>query len=256
MPKLEGKVALVTGGNQGIGRGIALRLAADGANVAIIYRKDQREAEAVIQELEQKNRRGVAIRADLAVVTEIEPAVSEAVRQLGHLDILVNNAGLEKNAPFWEVTEQDYDAVLNVNLKAVFFVTQAMVRHLKNSQRGGKVINISSVHEELSFSHFTPYCASKGGVRMITRNLAIELAPLGITVNSVAPGAIKTPINQALLEDKNKLKALLHNIPLNRMGEPADVAAVVSFLASSDAHYITGASIVVDGGLLWNYQEQ
>jgi glucose 1-dehydrogenase len=122
MPKLEGKVALVTGGNQGIGRGIVFRLAADGANVAIIYRKDQREAEAVIQELEQKNRRGVAIRADLAVVTEIEPAVNEAIRQLGHLDILVNNAGLEKNAPFWEVTEQDYDAVLNVNLKAVFFV--------------------------------------------------------------------------------------------------------------------------------------
>ena len=253
---LENKVALVTGGNQGIGRGVALRLAQDGADIAIIYRKDQREAEEVIHEIERKNRRGMAIRADLAAVSQIERAVGETVSQLGHIDILVNNAGLEKNAPFWEVSEQDYDAVLNVNLKAVFFVTQAVVRHLKDSHRGGKVINISSVHEELTFPHFTSYCASKGGVRMITRNLAIELAPLGITVNSIAPGAIKTPINQALLDDQKKLNALLSNIPLNRMGEPADVAGVVSFLASSDADYITGASIVVDGGLLWNYQEQ
>jgi glucose 1-dehydrogenase len=254
--KLENKVALVTGGNQGIGRGIALRLAEDGADVAIVYRKDQHEAEEVVHDIEGRNRRGIAIRGDLAIVRDMEHAVSEAISRLGQLDILINNAGVEKNAPFWEVTEQDYDAVMNVNLKAAFFVTQAMVRHLRDSHRAGKIINISSVHEELAFPHFTSYCASKGGVKMITRNLAIELAPLGITVNSVAPGAIKTPINRALLDDQTKLKSLLNNIPLNRMGEPADVAGAVSFLASSDADYITGASIVIDGGLLWNYQEQ
>jgi glucose 1-dehydrogenase len=253
---LEGKFVLVSGGNQGIGRGIALRLAHDGADVAIVYRKDQAEAEQVVRELEAGKRRAIAIRADLSQVRDTQRAVDEAASAFGRIDILVNNAGLEKNAAFWDVTEQDYDAVMNVNLKGLFFLTQAMVRHLRQARRGGKIINISSVHEELPFPHFTSYCASKGGVKMITRNLAIELAPLGITVNSVAPGAIKTPINRALLEDPAKLNAVLGNIPLHRLGEPADVAGVVAFLASPDADYITGASIFVDGGLTWNYQEQ
>ncbi len=163
---------------------------------------------------------------------------------------------MEKNASFWDVSEKDYDLVLNTNLKGPFFATQAFVKHLQSRQSGGKVINISSVHEDLPFPHFTSYCASKGGVKMMMRNLSIELAPLGITINNVAPGAIETPINTKLLNDPVKLKALLDNIPLARLGKPNDVSAAVAFLASSDADYITGTTLVIDGGLTWNYSEQ
>jgi glucose 1-dehydrogenase len=146
--------------------------------------------------------------------------------------------------------------VMNVNLKGVFFAAQTFVQYLIANQRTGKIINISSVHEELPFPNFTAYCASKGGMKMLTRNLAIELGHLGITVNNVAPGAIETPINTKLLNDPEKLGALLKNIPLGRLGQPGDVAALVAFLASADADYVTGTTFFVDGGLLWNYQEQ
>jgi glucose 1-dehydrogenase len=145
---------------------------------------------------------------------------------------------------------------MEVNLKGLFFTTQAFVRHLLAAKRPGRIINMSSVHEELPFPHFTPYCMSKGGVKMMTRNLAIELAPFGITINSVAPGAVETPINNRLLNDPDKLRALLGHIPLKRLGKPSDIAGVVAFLASSDADYITGTTVVADGGLLWNYEEQ
>jgi glucose 1-dehydrogenase len=146
--------------------------------------------------------------------------------------------------------------VIDVNLTGPFFATQAFARHRRDRKAGGKVINISSVHEELPFPHFTAYCASKGGLKMMMRNLSIELAPLGITINNVAPGAIETPINAKLLNDPKLLNPLLANIPLNRLGKPGDVAGVVAFLASADADYITGSTIVIDGGLLWNYSEQ
>jgi glucose 1-dehydrogenase len=182
--------------------------------------------------------------------------ISDAVAALGQIDILVNNAGVERNAPFWEVTEADYDFVMNTNMKGAFFTTQAFVKYLQNRKAPGKIINISSVHEDLPFPHFTAYCASKGGLKMMTRNLSIELAPLGITINNIAPGAIETPINTALLNDPAKLNALLQNIPLNRLGQPGDVSSAVAFLASSEADYITGTTLVIDGGLTWNYSEQ
>jgi glucose 1-dehydrogenase len=141
-------------------------------------------------------------------------------------------------------------------MTAPFFLAQTFVRHLVERKRPGKVINISSVHEELPFPHFTPYCMAKGGLKMMMRNLAIELGPRGITVNNIAPGAIETPINKKLMSDPKLLDPLLQNIPLGRLGQPPDVAAVATFLASPDADYITGATIVVDGGLLWNYSEQ
>jgi glucose 1-dehydrogenase len=172
------------------------------------------------------------------------------------LDILVNNAGIEKNASFVDITEEDYNSVIAVSMSGPFFCTQTFARHRRDVKGGGKVINVSSVHEELPFPHFTAYCMAKGGLKMMMRNLSIELAPLGITINNVAPGAIQTPINQKLLSDPKLLEPLLANIPLKRLGQPTDVAGVVAFLASADAGYITGATIVVDGGLLWNYSEQ
>ncbi|MBO3459244.1 glucose 1-dehydrogenase [Aetokthonos hydrillicola Thurmond2011] len=254
--KLEGKVALVTGSSQGIGQAIAIRLAEEGANIIIDYRSHPQGAEETKTRVEASGSKGFIIKADLSLVSDIHQMVTEGIQHFGKLDILVNNAGIEKNASFWDVTEEDYDNVLNVNLKGVFFATQAIVKHLRETKRPGKIINISSVHEELPFPHFTSYCASKGGVKMMMRNLAIELGPLGITINNVAPGAINTPINTSLIEDKQKLNAVLNNIPLGRLGEPNDVASIVAFLASDDANYVTGATFFVDGGLLWNYKEQ
>lgn len=253
---LDGKSIAITGGNQGIGRAIAERLAQDGADIAICYRSNQAGAQEVVAEITNLGRRATSIQCDIGKIPDGQRFIAEAVSQLGKLDILVNNAGLERRADFWDVTEEDFDAVLNVNLKGLFFLTQAFVRHRMQAKSGGKVINISSVHEELPFPHFASYCASKGGVKMLTRNLSIELAPLGITINSIAPGAIETPINKNLLNDPAKLDALLANIPLKRLGTPSDVASIAAFLASDDSSYVTGTTFFVDGGLLWNYQEQ
>jgi glucose 1-dehydrogenase len=254
--KLIGKKALVTGSNQGIGQAIALRLAQEGADVIIDYVTHPETAAETVQSVQKLGRRAVAIQGDISKVADTQRMVAESVKALGGLDILVNNAGVEKNAPFWEVTEADYDFVLNINLKGAFFATQAFVRHRIEAKLPGKVINVSSVHEDLPFPHFASYCASKGGMKMVMRNLSIELAPFGITINNIAPGAIETPINTALLHDPTKLNALLENIPLARLGKSSDVAGVAAFLASADADYITGATIVVDGGLTWNYSEQ
>jgi glucose 1-dehydrogenase len=264
--KHQGKVALVTGSSQGIGQAIALRLAQEGADIVINYRSSPDGAQATLAKVEEiggkcytalcPQAEGHTIQADLGNIEEAQELIKDSIAHFGKLDILVNNAGIEKHAPFWDVTEADYDAVMNVNLKGVFFATQAFVKYLMAAQRPGKIINISSVHEELPFPNFTAYCASKGGLKMFTRNLAVELGRLGITINNVAPGAIETPINTKLLNDPPKLAALLNNIPLGRLGQPQDVSSLVSFLASSDADYITGSTFVVDGGLLWNYQEQ
>ena len=254
--RLSGKTAVVTGSSQGIGRGIVERFAREGADVVINYHHNAADAQAVLAEVEKAGRRGLTVQADVSTTAGVRRLIDTAVDHFGALDILVNNAGVEVNAPFWEVTEEDYDRVLNVNLKGVFFATQAVVNHARQTNRPARIINISSVHEELPFPNFTAYCASKGGVKMLTRNLAVELGPFGITVNAIAPGAIETPINTKLLNDPAKLNALLTQIPLNRLGQPADVAGVAVFLASDDAAYVTGSTYFVDGGLTWHYEEQ
>jgi glucose 1-dehydrogenase len=201
-------------------------------------------------------RKTLALQADVSDTAQVQNFITRVFERFGTADILVNNAGLERRADFWDVTEQDYDLVLNVNLKGVFFTTQTVVRHWLAAKQRGKIINISSVHEELPFPHFASYCASKGGLKMLTRDLAIELAPHGITINNIAPGAIETPINKALLNDPGKLQPLLENIPLKRLGTAEDVARVAAFLASADSDYMTGTTVLVDGGLLWSYEEQ
>ena len=254
--KLEGKTVLITGGSQGIGQGIAFRLAEEGADIVVDYVGNPQSADATVAQIQKRGRRGLAVDADISSVDQIHSMMKQAVDSFGGVDVLVNNAGVEKHASIWEATEHDYDLVLTINLKGAFFASQAFVQHRMAVKKPGKIINVSSVHEELPFPHFTSYCASKGGVKMMMRNLSIELAPYGITVNNIAPGAIETPINTALLNDPPKLKALLDNIPLGRLGQVSDVGGVAAFLASSDADYITGATIVVDGGLTWNYSEQ
>jgi glucose 1-dehydrogenase len=254
--RLQGKVALVTGSGQGIGRAIAVRLAREGARVVVEDREDGDKARETLAQVHAAGSDGVVIAGDIADASADRRVMSQAVAAMGRVDILVNNAGIEKRAPFVEVTEADYDAVLGVNLRGAFFVTQAFVHHVRERGDGGVVVNVSSVHEELPFPHFASYAMSKGGLKMLMRDLAIELAPLGIRVNNIAPGAVQTPINAALMAQPDKLKALLANIPLKRLGTPEDVANAAAFLASDEAAYITGTTLFVDGGLLWNYAEQ
>jgi len=254
--KLEGKVALVTGSGQGIGQSIAIRLAQEGADVIVDDRVIGESAEETVAQIEKCGRKATAVEGDLSNTDDDRQVIAQGVEAMGKIDILVNNAGVEKNASFWEVTEKDYDFVMNINLRGTFFITQDFVNHLRETKRAGRIINISSVHEELPMPHMSSYCATKGGLKMLCRDLAVELAPLGITINNVAPGAIETPINKALLNNPTELQALLKNIPLNRLGKPEDVAGCVAFLASDDAAYITGSTFFVDGGLLWNYHEQ
>ena len=254
--RLTGKVAIVTGSSSGIGQSIAIRLATEGANVVIDYRNNPEGANDTKTRAEAAGSKAIVVHADVSKLADTQNLVDQAYQQLGHCDILVNNAGVEKSAAFWDVTEQDYDAVLNVNLKGAFFLTQAFVRRLRDAGQPGRIINISSVHEDMVFPNFSTYCASKGGIRMLMRDLAVELGPLGITVNNIAPGAISTPINASLLADKPKLDALLRNIPLGRLGTSEEVAAMAAFLASDEAAYTTGSTYVIDGGLMRNYHEQ
>jgi len=253
---LAGKVAIVTGSSSGIGQAIAVRLARDGADIVIDYVGPIQGAQQTHQQVTAAGRRSILVNANVGIIADALSLVEQTWQQLGHADILVNNAGIEKEAAFLDVNEQDYDAVLDVNLKGAFFLTQAFARRLRDAKLPGRVINISSVHEDMVFPNFASYCASKGGMRMLMRDLAVELGPLGITVNNIAPGAIATPINTALMNNKPKLDALIQNIPLGRLGTPEDVAALAAFLASDEASYITGSTYVVDGGLMRNYHEQ
>ncbi|HTD95310.1 MAG TPA: glucose 1-dehydrogenase [Edaphobacter sp.] len=254
--RLEGKVAIITGASSGIGQSIAIRYAAEGASVVIDYRGQPQSADDTKKQIETAGGKAITFHADVSILADTQSLIDETYSQLGRCDILVNNAGIEKSAAFWDVTEQDYDAVLDVNLKGAFFLTQAFVRRLRDARQPGRVINISSVHEDMVFPDFSSYCVSKGGMRMLMRNLAVELGPLGITVNNIAPGAISTPINTKMMANKPQLDALLANIPLGRMGTPDDVAGLALFLASDDGAYVTGSTYVIDGGLMRNYHEQ
>ena len=248
--RLEGKVALVTGASSGIGKGIAERLAAEGARVAVNYRarhaEDQAAGEAVARSLAG---RGAAFGADVSLRADVEKMVADIVATFGRLDIIVNNAGIEIKHPFLDTTDDEWQRVIGVNLYGAFVVSQAGCRQLVKQGQGGKLIFVSSVHEDIPFPGYTSYCASKGGVRMLMRNLAMELAPYRINVNNIAPGAIATPINQSVLTDAIAKKNAESEIPWGRFGTPEEVAGAVRYLASPEAAYVTGQTLLLDGGL-------
>lgn len=256
MRGLDKKVVLITGSARGIGRGIATRFAEEGSKVVLNDLKSDEDAKRTQQMVQQTGAEAYFIPADISSVQEVTQMVEKAVDHFGKLDCLVNNAGIQIKTPFLEMKEADYEKVMGVNLKGAVFASQAFARHVKDSPHNGRIINVSSVHEELPFPNFTSYCASKGGLKMVMRNLAVELAPYGVTVNNVAPGAIETAKNQALMNNPELLSATLNKIPLGRLGDSADVAGVTAFLASDDADYVTGTTYYVDGGLTWEYEEQ
>jgi len=256
MRGMKGKAAIVTGASSGIGQGIAKRLGCEGAKVVVDYIGAPEGAEATERAIRESGSDGEIVEADVTKTEDVQRLIDTAWKRFGGADILVNNAGMERKSAFVDTAESDYDRVMAVNLRGPFFLTQAFVRRLRDAEKPGRIVNISSVHEDMVFPGFATYCCSKGAMRMLMRDLAVELGPLGITVNNVAPGAIDTPINKSLLENKSELDALLANIPLGRLGTTDDVAGLVAFLCSDDASYITGSTFVVDGGLMRNYREQ
>jgi 3-oxoacyl-[acyl-carrier protein] reductase len=241
--KLEGKIALVTGGSRGIGAAIAKRLAADGANVAITYTKGADAAASVVREVERAGRKAIAIQADAADAGAVKAAVEKTVATFGGLDVLVNNAGTAIPKPFEEATLEELDRVIDINIRGVFVATQAALKHIK---QGGRIITIGScVGERNMTPGLTPYSATKGAVKMFTQGLSREVGARGITVNNVQPGPIDTDLNPAA---GDWAAPQIANTALNRYGTVEEVASLVAFVASPEASYITGASLTVDGG--------
>jgi glucose 1-dehydrogenase len=248
--RLKDKVALITGAGSGIGKAIAIRFAAEGAKVVVNYHSSGKHNGAeVADEILKAKGSAIAIAAEVNKRPDVEAMVEEVVTKFGRLDIVVNDAGLEIKKPFLDVTDEEWNKVLSVNLYGSFLVSQIGARQMVKQGKGGKLIFISSVHEDIPFPEYTAYCASKGALRMMMRNLAMELAPHKINANNIAPGAIATPINQKVIDDPAATKAALEEIPWGRFGKPEEVASVAVFLASEESDYVTGSTYYVDGGL-------
>jgi glucose 1-dehydrogenase len=251
MGQFEQKVALVTGSDSGIGRAIALAFAREGANVIVNYAHAQERAEEVRQIIEQQyHGQALVLQADISQYQQAMGLIQQAVEHFGRLDFMVNNAGMEIHSPFLDVSEEQFDRVLGVDLKGAFFCAQAAAREMVKRKIEGRIINISSVHEDLPMPQNVPYCCAKGGIRMLMRTISLEMAPHKITVNNIGPGAVDTPIDADVKADPQKLAALLGEIPLGRMGQPDEIAALTLYLASDAAAYVTGSTFFIDGGLM------
>jgi 3-oxoacyl-[acyl-carrier protein] reductase len=248
MARLQGRTSLVTGGNRGIGAGIAARLAEEGADVAITYLEGDDEAEAVARRIRDAGRRALAVQSDLRDPDAIHSLMDHVLNEFGVLDILVNNAGIVRFAPFLELSLNDWTDVLDTNLRAAFLCSQIAARSM--AERGyGRIVHISSTFSQVAVPNVTPYCASKAGLAMLAKTMAVELGPLGITVNCVGPSTIRTQLNAHLLDQENMEAREAALNPTRRIGTPDDIAGMVAFLASEEAGWVNGQNIIVDGGL-------
>ena len=253
---LKGQTALVTGANSGIGRAIAVALGSAGANVVVNYVTRQDAAAETVEEVSRCGARALAIAADVSNEQQVRDMFERTLGELGSLDILVNNAGLQQDAPFHEMTTAQWDTVMNVNLRGQFLCTREAVRIFMRqgirreiSCAAGKIICISSVHDVIPWAGHVNYAASKGGVMLMMKSVAQEVAPLGIRVNSICPGAVRTPINTEAWSTRDAYNSLMKLIPYKRIGEPIELGRAAVWLASDDSDYITGASLYVDGGM-------
>jgi glucose 1-dehydrogenase len=247
---LAGKVAIITGGGSGIGKAITMELARQGAKVVIDYLTHPEAVEEMERKIHALGDVSVGVQADVAQVGEVQKLVDAAVKAFGRLDIMVNNAGIETRTSVLDSTEDDYQKVMDVNLKSAFFGTQLAARQMIKQGGGGRIINISSVHEDWPMPGNAPYCLAKGGMRMLTRTAGVELAPHKILVIGVGPGAVATPINLSTMKNPELLKKLNAAIPLGRMAQPEEIAALVAFLASDASGYMTATTVFADGGIM------
>jgi glucose 1-dehydrogenase len=248
--ELQGKVAIVTGGNTGIGKAVVLALAAQGANVVIDYVSNPQATEDLERKIADLGEAATAVEADVSKIADLQRMVDTAISAYGRLDIMVNNAGIETRTSILDTTEDQYEKVLSINLKSAFFGTQLAAKQMIAQGEGGRIINMTSVHEDWPMPGNTPYCLSKGGMRMLTRTAGLELAPHNICVVGVGPGAVDTPINAQTVADPAALALLNKSIPLGRLAEPEEIASVVAFLAGPGASYIAATTIFADGGIM------
>jgi glucose 1-dehydrogenase len=247
---LNGKVAIVTGGNSGIGKSIALDVARAGANLVIDYVVHPEATESLEREIVALGDAAIGVAADVSRIDELQKLVDAAVAKFGRVDVMVNNAGVETRTSVLDTTEAQYDRVLSINLKSAFFGTQIAAKQMKKQGGGGRIINITSVHEDWPMPGNTAYCLAKGGMRMLTRTAGVELAPHGILVVGVGPGAVATPINLSTMNDPALMAKLNSAIPLGRMAQPEEIANVVVFLSGEGASYLTATTIFADGGIM------
>lgn len=247
---LKNKVAIVTGGNSGIGQAIALELARQEASIVIDYLVHPEATEALGRQVSKLGSQSIGVAADVSKCADLVKLVDGAVERFGRLDIMVNNAGIETRTSVLDTTEEQYDKVMAINLKSAFFGTQIAAKQMIKQGDGGRIINISSVHEDWPMPGNTPYCLAKGGMRMLTRTAGLELARHKILVVGVGPGAVATPINLSTMTDPVKLAQLNAAIPLGRMARPEEIASVVAFFAGDAASYVTATTVFADGGIM------
>jgi glucose 1-dehydrogenase len=250
--ELQDKVAIVTGAGTGIGQAIALAFADAGASVVVDYVGKPSVSEDTINKISAMGRKSLGVNADISLLSDVNNLIQEAVAAFGRLDIFVNNAGIEKKVAFVDYPLDEWHKIMAVNLTGPFLCSQAAAKQMIQQGKGGRIINISSIHEDLPMPTNAPYCASKGGLRMLMRTIAVELAPHQITVNNIGPGAIYTPIDKDVESDAKLGDQILAEIPMGRWGKPEEVAQLALYLASDAAAYVTGSTYFIDGGMLRN----